>query len=458
MLWGGRFSGGSADVTKRISSSVHFDGRMYEQDIEGSKAHARMLGKMGVLKEDEVDAVVRGLDGILNDIGSGKFVFSEELEDVHMNIESELTRRIGDAGKRLHTARSRNDQVALDMRLYLRKEISAVRTLITGLMSIIVGLSEKNMDAVMPGYTHLQVAQPVRFSHHVLVYAWQLARDLERLSAAERACGSMPLGSGALAGVNYGNDREFLMKELGFDRVAENSMDAVSDRDFALDFLYFASVLGSHLSRFCEELVLWSSSEFGYIRLADGVTTGSSIMPQKRNPDVAELIRGKSGRLYGNLFSLLTIMKGLPLAYNRDMQEDKEPLFDSVDTVKICLEGMAEMLSGMEVNARRMKESVYRNYSTATDVADYLVGKGVPFRESHEIVGRIVAHCEEKGLDFFNLDAKTLRGFSGAFGDDAVGYFNPESSVERKVSAGGTSGSSVKGQAARLREIIKLYS
>jgi argininosuccinate lyase len=399
--WGGRFSEDLSGISEEISSSVHFDCRLYEQDIRGSIAHAKMLNRIGVLSAEELARIVNGLSEIKKDIAAGSFQFSRSLEDVHMNIEAELTRRIGDAGKKLHTARSRNDQIALDMCLYIRDESAAIHELILDLVRVLVGLAEKKLDVIMPGYTHLQVAQPVRFSHHMLAYAWGLLRDNTRLGSARDACGKLPLGSGACAGLNYPVDREFVRNELGFEGITPNSMDAVSDRDFIFDFLYFALVCGVRLSRFCEELVLWSSSEFGFVRLSDSVTTGSSIMPQKRNPDIAELIRGKSGRLAGNLVSVIMLLKGLPMSYNRDLQEDKERLFDSADTIKLALKGMIEMLSTMNVDGAKMRLAVFRNYSTATDLADYLAVKGVPFREAHEIVGRIVRSCEEKGVDFF---------------------------------------------------------
>ncbi len=452
--WGGRFAGATSDITEKLSASIHFDSRMYLQDIEGSKAHARMLSRMGILTTAELTDIRNGLDEIAAEIESGHFEFSSSLEDVHMNIERRLTDKIGNAGKKLHTARSRNDQVALDMRLYLRAEISEIKVLLKSLVERIVDLSSENLDVILPGYTHLQVAQPVRLSHHLLVYAWQLLRDMKRLDAAEKASLGLPLGSGALAGVNYENDREYLRKELGFDFVIPNSMDAVSDRDFAADFLYFAAMLGAHLSRFCEEIILWSSSEFGFIRLADNVTTGSSIMPQKRNPDLAELIRGKTGRLYGNLMTLLTVIKGLPLAYNRDLQEDKEPVFDSIDTVKLSLEGMAEMLKSLSVNRERMKCAVYSNFSTATDLADYLSKKGVPFRESHEIVGKIVRYCEENSVDFFALKVNDLKKFSEVFEADIEEVLDPETSTERKLSAGSTATPEIENQLKMIREIL----
>lgn len=454
-LWGGRFTENTSNITEKISASVHFDSRLYMQDIEGSIAHARMLNKAGIISGDDLNSIITGLGQILNEIEDGSFKFDASLEDIHMNIESALTVKIGDAGKRLHTARSRNDQVALDLRLYLRDESHIIQKKLLDLLTLLVNFAEKQIDIVMPGYTHLQIAQPVRLSHHILVYAWQISRDLKRLKLAMDASDIMPLGAGALAGVNYDTDREFLRKELGFKDTTMNSMDTVSDRDFVLDFLYFASVLGMHMSRLCEELILWSTSEFNFIRLSDTVTTGSSIMPQKRNPDVAELIRGKSGRLYGNLISLLTTMKGLPLTYNRDMQEDKEPLFDSVDTVKLCIEGVHEMISTMKVNAQKMKAGLYSNFSTATDVADYLVKKGLSFRESHEVVGSMVGYCEKNNVRFFDLPLETLNNFSSLFADDVKEVFDPEFSTERKKSSGATSKKEIQKQIKILKKIVK---
>ncbi|HOP64942.1 MAG TPA: argininosuccinate lyase [Spirochaetota bacterium] len=454
-LWGGRFDQGSSDITERISKSVHFDSKMFRQDIRGSIAHARMLEKMGILSAGELDNIIKGLEQIRGEIESGDFEFLSSREDIHMNIEAALTERIGDAGKRLHTGRSRNDQVAVDIRMYITDEAAEIALLLKKLVEELLALSEKNSDVIMPGYTHMQVAQPVRFSHHILAYTWQILRDRRRLEAAVDACSSLPLGSGALAGVNYKNDRDFLKQQLDFNDIVMNSMDAVSDRDFVLDFLYFAAVLGTHLSRFCEELVLWSTAEFNFIRLADSVTTGSSIMPQKRNPDVAELIRGKSGRLFGNLFSLFTVLKGLPMTYNRDMQEDKEPLFDSIETVKLSLEGMIEMISSLEVNRERMKEGVYRNFSTATDLADYLVKKGVPFRESHEISGKIVRYCETENRDFFTLTADELKIFSPLIDEEIREILDPEKATERKLSSGSTSTASVAKQIELIRKMIR---
>ncbi len=454
-LWGGRFDEDTSSITEKISASIAFDSRLYRQDIRGSAAHARMLKRIGVLNDTELDDILKGLEQIREEIEGGGFPFSESLEDIHMNIEARLTERIGDAGGKLHTGRSRNDQIALDVRLFVMDESDAISGLLADLVTVCVNTAEKYVDVLIPGYTHLQVAQPVRLGHHILAYAWQFLRDMERLRAARKAASRLPLGTGAMAGVNYPSDREFLRKELGFNSILYNSMDAVSDRDFALDFLYFAAVLGTHLSRLCEELIIWSSTEFGFIRLADSVTTGSSIMPQKRNPDIAELIRGKTGRLYGNLHSLLTMLKGLPMTYNRDFQEDKEPLFDSVDTVKLALQGMREMLATVTVNGDRMKQSVYSNYSTATDLADYLVKKGMPFRKSHEVVGNIVRHCEETGADFFSLTAAELGTFSDLFEEDIAEIIQPETSTERKLSPGSTAKKEVLAQAALIKKELK---
>lgn len=453
-LWGGRFSETSSGITERISESVSYEYRLYKQDIAGSMAHAKMLKKIGILTKKELDEILDGLSQILKEIESGDFRFDISLEDIHMNIESALTERIGDTGKKLHTARSRNDQILVDLRLYLKEESITIKAMLKELLVLISDIAAKHRDVVMPGYTHLQIAQPVRFSHHILIYAWQLIRDIGRLENVINACNIMPLGVGSLSGVNYRNDRHFLKEELGFEKITDNSMDTVSDRDFVLDFLYFASVLGMHFSRLCEELVLWSTSEFNYIKLADKVTTGSSIMPQKRNPDVAELIRGKTGRLYGNLFSLLTSLKGLPMTYNRDLQEDKEPLFDSIDTIKLSIEGIHEMLFSMKINRERMTAQIYSNFSTATDLADYLVKKGVPFRESHEVIGNIVQYCEKNNADFFSLPLKKLKEFSDSFSADITEILNPEKSTERKESEGGTSTAEVMKQIDSIKSIL----
>lgn len=452
-LWGGRFAGTMSQVTERLSASIEYDKRLYRQDIRGSKAHARMLHSIGVLTENERDDILTGLDQIETEIEAGDFSFSTALEDIHMNIEATLTERIGDAGRKLHTGRSRNDQIALDVRMYVMDEGKKIREQMGDLLEILVTKAEEYIDVLVPGYTHLQVAQPVRFAHHLLAYAWQVIRDMKRLDDALDAADALPLGSGAMAGVNYASNREMVRKELGFSRIITNSMDAVSDRDFLADFLYFAAMSAMHLSRLSEELVIWSTSEFSFINLHDSVTTGSSIMPQKRNPDLAELIRGKTGRVYGNLMTLLTTLKGLPMTYNRDLQEDKEPLFDTVDTLSLSLDGMCAMLATMEVNQDAMNASVYSNFSTATDLADYLVKKGVPFRQSHEIVGSVVKYCEDNDEDFFTLSPDKLRDFSSLVEDDVTEVISPEGSTERKLSPGSTARKQVLKQIEDLKKL-----
>lgn len=457
-LWGGRFSDTTSTITEQISQSLHFDMRLYRHDIQGSIAHAKMLQKQGILSREDCNAIIAGLQAIQKEIEEGTFPFNENLEDIHMNIEARLTELIGDAGKRLHTARSRNDQVVTDVRLYLKDEIKTIRKLCVDLIQILIQKADDNKHIIMPGYTHMQIAQPVRLAHHLLVYAWVYLRDLKRLHNAFTAADVLPLGSGALAGVNYTTDRQYIAKELHFGAIAHNSMDAVSDRDFIADFLYFAAMAGMHSSRLAEDLILWSTAEFNFIRLSDSVTTGSSIMPQKRNPDVAELIRGKTGRLYGNLISLLTVLKGLPMTYNRDLQEDKEPLFDSIDTIKLVLKGMTEMIEHVAVNEEITKKAIYKNFSTATDVADYLVMKGVPFRQAHEIVGSLVKYCEQKSKDFFSLPLNELKTFSNAFDNDIYEYLDPEKSTERKKSYGSTSLESIENQITLLKEELHEFS
>lgn len=453
-LWGGRFSESLSEVTEKLTVSVHYDSQLYRQDIRGSRAHAKMLASIGILSSQELSSILDGLDKIETMIDEGRFEFSEKLEDVHMNIESYLTSLIGEAGKKLHTARSRNDQVTLDMRLYVRDECVSLDNLLCELIARLAALAEENIDVMLPGYTHMQIAQPVRLGHHLLAHAWALSRDLTRVRAAYNAANICPLGAGALAGVNYPTDREFVRRELGFGSITLNSMDSVADRDYVLDFLYACAQIGLHLSRFCEELVLWSTFEFGFIRLGDNVTTGSSIMPQKKNPDIAELVRGKSGRLVGNLVSLMTVLKALPLSYNRDMQEDKEPLFDSAKTASISLLGVIEMMKNIEFKKDRMRAAAKRGYSTATDLADFLALKGVPFRSAHEVVGSIVAFCEKEGRDFFSLSVEDLRKFSDVFDDEAVSLLSPEGSTDRKLSEGSTSRNEVLRQIAALKTII----
>ncbi|MDA3900269.1 MAG: argininosuccinate lyase [Spirochaetes bacterium] len=454
-MWGGRFSEKNSDVTERLSMSVHYDSRLYRHDIRGSKAHAEMLCNMGILTQEELDAVLKGLSEIEIEIESGEFEFHSEYEDIHMNIEARLTEKIGDAGKKLHTARSRNDQIAVDTRLYIREEVGKVEGLLKQFIIRLTEHAEEQKDTVLAGYTHMQIAQPVRLSHHLLAHAWALVRDLNRFKTFRETHNLCPLGVGALAGVNYKNDRQFLAQKLGFAGITPNSMDTVADRDYIADVLYASSLLGVHLSRMCEELVLWSSYEFNYITLSDTVTTGSSIMPQKKNPDLAELIRGKSGRLTGNLVSLLTVMKGLPLTYNRDMQEDKEPLFDSMDTVHLSLEGMIAMFDEIVFNKERMSQTLGANFSTATDVADYLASRGVPFRTSHEIVGSLVGYCEKEKCNFYSLTLDELKKFSLVFEEDVLEYLNPAGSTERKLSEGSTSVEQVMKQISSIREIVE---
>lgn len=405
-LWGGRFSKETDALVDDFNSSIRFDSRMYREDINGSVAHAGMLGRCGIIPEEDAALIQKTLREILDDITAGKVDFAVDAEDIHMNVETLLIERIGDVGKRLHTGRSRNDQVALDLRLYLRHETDAVLLMVKNLMTALLDLAEAHTETIMPGYTHMQKAQPVTFAHHLLAYFEMLKRDYERLSECRGRINIMPLGSGALAGTTYPLDRASVAAELEFDAVTNNSLDGVSDRDFAIEFCADASMLMMHLSRFCEELILWSTHEFAFVEMDDAYSTGSSIMPQKKNPDVAELIRGKTGRVYGDLTTLLTMMKGLPLAYNKDMQEDKEAVFDAVDTVKLCLPVFTKMLTTMTVKRDAMLCGAKGGFANATDVADYLVKKGVPFRDSHAIVGQMVAKAIEwhKNLDEFTIE------------------------------------------------------
>ena len=411
-LWGGRFTQPTDKFVEEFTASIQFDKRLYHQDIRGSIAHARMLGKQGIIPMADVDEIVHGLQEILRQIEAGQFDFSVSLEDIHMNIEARLSRKIGEAGKRLHTGRSRNDQVALDIRLYLRDELVEISAYIDLLIDSLIYQAEENLGVIMPGYTHLQTAQPILFSHHMLAYVEMLRRDKGRMEDCLKRANVMPLGAGALAGTTFPIDREYVAELLDFPEVTRNSLDSVSDRDFALEFLSSAAILMMHLSRFSEELILWSTSEFHFIDLSDSFCTGSSIMPQKKNPDVPELVRGKTGRVYGNLMALLTVMKSLPLAYNKDMQEDKEPLFDTIDTVKGSLKIFADMIREMRVNVPAVREAAARGFSTATDVADYLVRKGMPFRDAHEVVGKAVRYCVENGKDLPGLTMAEWQVFS----------------------------------------------
>ena len=450
--WSGRFQQPMAKSAEEFSSSVHFDVRLYKQDIVQSIAYARALFQARVLTGVECKKIIRALEAILRSMEAGKIKLKPELEDIHMNIESLLIEKAGDIGKKLHSGRSRNDQVATDLRMYLKYEVTEVVFLIRKLQEALLDMAQAHIKVVMPGYTHLQRAQPVLFSHHLMAYYEMLERDKERFLKAGEAADVMPLGSGALSGTNFKIDRAKLAKELGFSRISRNSMDAVSDRDFAVEFVAAGALLMVHLSRFSEELIIWSTYEFGFIELSDQYSTGSSIMPQKKNPDIAELVRGKSGRVFGHLQCLLTIMKGLPLAYNRDMQEDKEAVFDCVDTVRDVLSIFEEMLRSTKVNAEQMDRSAKKGYLTATDLAYYLVRRGVPFREAHRIVGRIVAYCEESNMQLEYLSLKQLKQFSDAFTYDATRILSAESSVASKDGVGGTAPKQVKDAVKRARK------
>lgn len=417
-LWGGRFEKSTNHLIEKFQNSIGFDYRLYKQDIRGSIAHARMLGVQGIIDKKDSEAIIKGLTEILADIEAGKVEFKEDAEDIHMNIELLLTERIGPAGKKLHTGRSRNDQVALDLRMYLKEETDELILLLENLKNSLFNKAKENKDTIMAGYTHMQRAQPVTLGLHLSAYYHMFERDIDRLSDCYKRMDVMPLGSGALAGTTYNLDRQMVAEELGFAKITENSMDAVSDRDFVIELISCCSIIMMHLSRFCEELVLWNSYEFGYIEMDDSMSTGSSIMPQKKNPDIAELIRGKTGRVYGDLISILTIMKALPLAYNKDMQEDKEAVFDALDTVKGCLGVFIPMFETINFKKENMKEKLKGGFLNATYAADYLVRKGVPFREAHEVVGRAVKYCIKEKKDLEEMTLEEFRSFSPAFEAD----------------------------------------
>ncbi|MCX5854342.1 MAG: argininosuccinate lyase [Deltaproteobacteria bacterium] len=436
--WAGRFSEPTDALVEAFTASIHFDKRLYRYDIEGSIAHARMLARQKIISRNEEKNIVAGLKAILADIEKGRFIFNARDEDIHMAIEKALVDRIGETGGKLHTGRSRNDQVALDIRLYLRDEIRIIGEMIAGLKSKLVDLAKSEIDTILPGYTHMQRAQPVLLSHYLLAYREMLERDEQRLRECHERVNVMPLGAAALAGTSLPIDRACTARLLGFKKMSENSMDAVSDRDFVAEFIFVSSLIMMHLSRFCEDLVIWSTDEFQFVEISDAYTTGSSIMPQKKNPDVAELIRGKTGRVYGNLVALLTVMKGLPMTYNRDMQEDKEPLFDSVDTVKSCLHVFCEMIKHTKFNRARMLKAASGGFSTATDVAEHLVMKGIPFREAHGVVGRLVAYCIEKGEDMQSLTLEEFRLFHRGFGDDVYTCLQVENALNSRSIPGGT--------------------
>ena len=454
-LWGGRFNEPTDAFVEDFTASVGFDRRLYRQDIAGSIAHATMLARCGVLSETDAAQIIAGLEGIRDAIEAGEFDWSVGLEDVHMNVEARLTERIGDVGKRLHTGRSRNDQVATDLRLWLRDEIDVVCATLLRLMQGLTDLAEREAETIMPGFTHLQVAQPVTFGHHVLAWFEMLRRDHGRMRDCRARLNVMPLGAAALAGTSFPIDRTVTAGLLGFDAVAENSLDAVSDRDFAIEFCAAASLTMTHLSRIAEELVLWSSAQFDFIRLPDRFCTGSSIMPQKKNPDVPELVRGKSGRVYGHLVALLTLMKSQPLAYNKDNQEDKEPLFDAVDTVKDCLRAFADMLPAIEVNAGRMRAAARQGFATATDLADYLVRKGMPFRDAHEVVGRAVRAGVESSRDLAEMSLVELQHFSPTIAADVFDVLSLEGSVAARDHLGGTAPNQVRAATERARAWLR---
>ncbi len=455
-LWAGRTSGEVNAAADDFNSSIRFDSRMYRQDITGSMAHASMLGHQGIITMEEAEALIAGLRGILADLDSGALTFDPQAEDIHMFVEQVLTERLGDVGKKLHTARSRNDQVALDLRMYLRNEIDGIRETVKALAAALTKQAEGNLEVIMPGYTHLQRAQPILFSHHMMAYAMMLLRDLDRLADCRKRMNLSPIGACALAGTTYDTDREMEAFSLGFDGIALNSIDAVSDRDFCLEFMSCLSMLMMHLSRLSEELVLWSSWEFRFIALSDDFTTGSSIMPQKKNPDMAELVRGKTGRVYGDLMALLTTMKGLPLAYNKDMQEDKEAVFDACDTVKACLSVCVPMLEGMTVLGENTRRAAQTGFINATDLADYLVGKGLPFRTAYKISGELVAACIAKGCVLEELPLEEYKAHSELIDKDVYEAIDLTACVEKRQSAGGTCRLSVEKQIAYVKEKLKL--
>ena len=455
-MWAGRTDGVTSKLADDFNSSIHFDSRMYRQDITGSMAHAAMLGEQNIITPAEADAIIDGLSQILADLESGALSFDMECEDIHMFVEQVLTQRIGDLGKKLHTARSRNDQVALDFRMYLRDEIDEILELVTALIKVVTDKAEAYADAIMPGYTHLQRAQPITFGHHLMAYSMMLLRDLGRLTDCRRRMNVCPIGSCALAGTTYDTDRVFEAQKLGFDDVCRNSIDGVSDRDFAIELLGDLATCMMHLSRFSEEVILWCSWEFKFVELSDDYTTGSSIMPQKKNPDMAELCRGKTGRVYGNLMSLLTVMKGIPLAYNKDMQEDKECVFDACDTVKMCLKVFTEMIHGMKAIPQNMMTAAQKGFINATDLADYMVKKGMPFRTAYKISGQIVADCIARNLVLENYPLEDYQKHSPLIGEDVYSAVDLSACVEKRISLGGTSVASVRQQIAYVREQLAI--
>ena len=453
-MWAGRTAGQTNAIADSFNSSIGFDQKLYKQDIEGSIAHAAMLAKQEIITCNEADAIISALNAIFQDIESGKLEIDPKAEDIHMFVEQVLTQRIGEAGKKLHTARSRNDQIALDLRLWLRDYSDEVTTFLKALIKALKEKAEQNLEVIMPGYTHLQHAQPVLFSHHLLAYAMMLLRDIQRIADCRKRINVSPIGSCALAGTTYNTDRAFEAEKLGFDSVCLNSLDGVSDRDFCVELLSALSLVMTHLSRLSEELILWSSQEFGFIELSDDFTTGSSIMPQKKNPDMAELCRGKTGRVYGDLMALLTTLKGLPLAYNKDMQEDKESVFDACETVKACLEVVTPMIQSMKVNADAMLQSAKKGFMNATDLADYLVLKGLAFRDAYKLSGSVVAFCIQSGTILEDLSLEQYKAFSPLIEKDVYDAIDLKNCVQKRISEGGTSVQSVKKQLSYLEEAL----
>ena len=445
-MWAGRFQKALNKEADDFNSSIHFDCKMYKQDITGSMKHAAMLALQGIISNDDCDQITAGLQSILDDLNSGDLAFDMDAEDIHMFVESELTKRIGDVGKRLHTARSRNDQVAVDIRLFLRDETNEIIALVKNLLAAILVQAKAHKTSILPGYTHLQRAQPITFAHHLLAYAMMFTRDIGRLEDALKRMNYSPLGSCALSGTTYNTDREFVAEALGFDGITLNSIDGVSDRDFCVELMSAYSTIMMHLSRFSEEIILWSSWEFKFIELDDSYTTGSSIMPQKKNPDMAELVRGKTGRVYGNLFTMLTVLKGIPLAYNKDMQEDKECIFDSIDTLKQCLKVFAPMIETMTVLTDNMYSAAQKGFINATDLADYLTKKGMPFRSAYKIVGQIVAYCINNNLVLETMSLEDYNKYSDLFCEDLYKEISLETCVAKRISAGGTGIDSVEKQ------------
>ncbi len=453
-MWAGRFAKELNKEADDFNSSIHFDCKMYRQDITGSMKHATMLARQKIITADDCDRILAGLQSILDDLDSGALQFDWDAEDIHMFVESELTKRIGDVGKKLHTARSRNDQVAVDIRLYLRDETNEIIPLIKNLLAAILSVAKDNKNTILPGYTHLQRAQPITFAHHLLAYAMMFIRDIGRLEDALKRMNYSPLGSCALSGTTYNTNREFVAEQLGFDGITLNSIDGVSDRDFCVELMSAFATIMMHLSRFSEEIILWSSWEFKFIELDDSFTTGSSIMPQKKNPDMAELVRGKTGRVYGDLFTMLTVLKGIPLAYNKDMQEDKECIFDSIATVKQCLKVFAPMIETMKVIKENMYSAAQKGFINATDLADYLAKKGLPFRSAYKLVGQIVAHCIDNGLVLETMPLEEYKKYSDLFDGDLFTEISLETCVSKRISAGGTGPDSVEKQIAYVENFI----